>query len=219
MFQAPLNNVIVKVASKFLKEANRFLKEDIMNPGSQLSIADYVQIVGEVVSVPKNISNKREYNGFSTVDIRPGDTAIFSYSVIYNYTIREDGEVIFKNRVYYNGEEYFMVDIQHIYAVIRDEQIRMQNGYVMIGKMEASPLILLAPETKKLASSAQAVITHIGRCLTTEKPIDAMPGDIIFYNPNKIITYKLKEKDFGILKQSHILGKKIPDYKNFASVI
>lgn len=219
MFQAPLNNVVVKVSSKFLQGPNRFLKEDVMNPSSRVNPADFVQIVGEIVSIPRKVSNGLGYEGFSLIDMKIGDTAIFSYSIIYNYKVDENDEVIFKNRAYYNGEEYFTADIQHIYAVIRGEQIRMQNGYVMVGKMEVPRLILLSPETKKLVSSAQAVVTHIGRCLTTEKPIDVMPGDTVFYNPNKIITYKLNGKDFGILKQSHILGKKIPDYKNFASVI
>lgn len=218
MFQAPLNNIVVKVASKFLMGPNRFLREDILNPSSRINPADYTQIVGEVVSLPKKISNRRDYAGYSTVDIRVWDTVIFSYQVIYNYTIEED-EVIYKNRVYYNGEEYFTADIQHIYAVIRDAQIRMQNGYIMVGEMEAPPMILLSPETKKEVSSAKAVVTHIGRCLTTEKPIDVMPGDTVYYNPNKIMTYQIFDKQFGILKQSHILGKKIPDYKDFAHVI
>lgn len=218
MFQAPFNNVIVKVTSKFLIGPNRFLREDILNPDSRLNMADYVQIVGEIVSIPKKISNTLGYGGYSLADIRIGDTAIFSYSVIYNYKVDENGEVIFKNMVYYNAEEYFSADIQYIYAVIRNEQIRMQNGYVMVAGIEKPPLILLSAETKKLVSSAQSIVTHIGRCLTTEKPIDVMPGDTVYFNSNKVITYQLNDKSFGILKQSHILGKKIPDYENFVLV-
>lgn len=215
MFQAPLNKLVIKVASKFLMGPNRFLREDVMNPSSRINPADYVQIVGEVVSIPRKIGDRVEYAGYSTVDIRPGDTAIFSYQVIYNYTVIED-EVIFKNMVYYNGEEFFIADIQHIYAVIRNKQIRMQNGYVMIAEPE-KPLIILPTEIQK--SSTQSIVTHIGRCLTTEKPIDVMPGDTVYFNQNKLMTYQMNNKSFGVLRQSDIFGKKISNYEKFASVI
>lgn len=227
MLQSTINNIIIKVKTKWIDNFDNILRMAALNPQSMLNPADYVQIRGEVVSIPKSISKRIDYEGYSTSDIRVGDTAIFSNQVIGTTTqLEPDAEPVFKNRLYYNGEEYFMSDIQHIYAVVRNRQIRMQNGYVMVADMEKPPLIILATQTKKSISSAQAKLTHIGRCLTTETPIDAMPGDTVFYNPNKLLIYQVPQYDmgknigsipFGILKQSHILGKQIPDYKNFAS--
>jgi len=219
MFQSPSNNIVIKVKTKWIDNFDNILRMAALNPQSMLNPADYVQIRGEVVSIPKSISKRKDYEGYSLSDIRVGDTAIFSNQVISTTTqLEPEAEPVYKNRVYYNGEEYFMADIQHIYAVVRNKQIRMQNGYVMVTDMEKPPLIIMATQTKKLISSAQAVITHIGRSLTTERPIDAMPGDTVYFNPSKLLNYQMNGIPFGILKQSHILGKKIPDYKNFATI-
>lgn len=220
MFRSPTNNIIVKCKTKYIGNFINVLKGAAINPYSMLNPSDYVNIIGEVVSVPKSISNRKDYAGYSTADIRIGDTAIFSNLVIGTTTqLEPEAEPVFKNMVYYNAEEYFTADIQHVYAVIRNEQIRMQNGYIMVTDMAKPPLIILATQTKKLISAAQALVTHIGRSLTIEKPLDIMPGDTVFYNPNKLTIYQIQGKPFGILRQSHVLGKKIPDYKNYAAII
>lgn len=219
MFQSPMNNVIVTVKTKYIENFLNVLKGAAINHGSMLNQADYVNIIGTVVSVPKAISQKRDYVGYSASDIRVGDTVIFSHAVIYDFLqLEPEAEPIYKNMIWYRGKEYFAADIQHIYAVVRDEQIRMQNGYLMLEDMQKPPLIILSKSTRRLISSAQATLKCIGRPLTTEHNIDVVPGDTVFYNPAKLRIYQVKGKTFGILRQRDVLGREVVPYKKLSQI-
>src|ERR1700761_2075071 len=142
MIQAPINSVLVKIKDVFLKRVSDIVKVSASEVhSSKLNPADLVQIVGEVVSVPKGIShNKRGYEGYSISDIRPGDMAIFRYDVVFAFT---GDKQKFKNMFYYKGKEYWVCDIVKLFAVIRRGEIRMQNGYCMIEGMSNDHAIIL----------------------------------------------------------------------------
>jgi hypothetical protein len=109
MFKAPINNLVVTVETKYVKNFTSILRMAAIQNGSSVDPSDYVNIMGKVVSVPKAISDRREYAGFSAHDILPGDTAIFSHEVIYSFSqVEPDAEPIYKNSVWYNGTEYFV---------------------------------------------------------------------------------------------------------------
>ncbi len=217
MFQSPANNVIVKVKTKYIANFENMLKAAAINHGSMINQADYVNIVGEVVSIPRSISNKREYIGYSTDDIRVGDTAIFSHAVIYDFLqLEPEAEPIYRNMIWYKGKEYFAADIQHIYAVVRDEKIRMQNGFLMLENMEKPPMIILSKATRRAISSAQATLKCIGRPLTTERNIDVVPGDTVYYNPQKLRLYQINGLPFGILRQKEVLGRSVASYQKLS---
>lgn len=217
MFQSAENKVIVKFETKWISNMTSIARLSSIQNGSSIEPADYCNIICEVVSVPKSVSDARDYKGFSTSDIRIGDTAIVSHSVIYSFSqLEPEADPIYRNMVWYKGEEFFAADVRHIYATIRNDNIRMQNGYLMIGEMQKPPLIILSNVTKRSISAAQATLTHIGRPLTTERNIDVVPGDTIFYNPNKVVIYQVKGKPFGILRQKDVLGREIAPYKKIS---
>lgn len=220
MFQSAQNNVVVKFERKYIKNFTNIMRLSAIQNNTSIEPADMVNIVGEVVSVPKFIStDKREYKGFSQHDIKKGDTVILSHSVIFDFELTSsDDTPVFKNEVYYKTKEFFVADITHIFAVVRDGKIRMQNGYVMVGEIESPSLIILSQFTKRSISAASAIITNIGKSLTHKPRIDAEVGDTVYYNPNKIQLYQVNGKPFGILRQQDILGKKIPDYQELAAM-
>lgn len=219
MFQSALNNIVVKFERKYIKNFTNIMRIAAIQNNTSVEPADMVNIVCEVVSVPKSISDKRDYKGFSTMDIRPGDTAIVSHSVIFDFELTSSADTpVFKNEVYYKTKEYFVADITHVFAVIRGGIVRMQNGYIMTHDMEKPPLIILSQFTKRSISAASAIVTHIGKPLTHLKRVDVEHGDTVYYNPNKIQLYQVNGKPFGILRQQDILGKKIPDYQELASM-
>lgn len=219
MFQSAINNVVVKFDRKYIKNFTSIMKMAAIQNNTSIEPADCVNIVAEVVSVPKSISNKHEYTGFWAGDIRAGDTVILSHLVIFDFelTASEDTPV-YKNEVYYKTKEFFVADIRHIFAVIRDGIVRMQNGYVMVEEMQKPPLIILSQFTKRSISAASAVVSHIGKALTHQKRIDVEHGDTVFYNPNKIQLYQVNGKPFGILRQSDILGKKVASYEELTAL-
>jgi len=206
MFQHSLNNVIIKIKHKYIGNITDIMKVAAIQNNSSVQIADIVNIVGEVVSVPLEISTwRREFKGFSARDIKVGDTAIFSHDVIHNFTPNESTELpIFKNSFWYKDAEYWKCNIIHLYAVIRNEEIRMQNGYVMVGNMEKPSGLILPQRAKKMTNTATATVSHIEMNPTIKR------GDKIYFNPNKLRLYQIDGKPFGILKKSQILGR---DYR------
>lgn len=203
MFKAPLNKVVVTVETKYVRNFTSILKMAAIQNDTSIEPADYVNIVGKVVSVPKKISKKREYTGFTADDILPGDTVIFSHSVIYDFCqLDPEAEPIYRNLVWYKGVEFFVADITHIFAVIRDDKIRMQNGYVMLTDMQQPPKIILNAATKRRISAYEATVSQV------QRGKDYVQGDTVFYNPNKLRLYQINGKPFGILKDADILGVK-----------
>lgn len=211
MIQSPENNVIVKVKTKYIGNISKILQLSSIQNGASVDSVDLVNIMGEVVSLPRTISNKIGYEGFSTNDIQVGDTAIFSYSIIHDFVIpAEDAEPIYRNRLMHNGEEYFLADITKIFGVIRDGEIKMINGYAMTGTFTESTLVL--PSTlKKLKKAAETEVMHYENSKTTEAPIDINQGDIVYFNSMTAQKYQINNKHFSIITQNKIFGKLISD--------
>lgn len=212
MIQSTLNNVYVRIKSRYIRNFTKILRMAAIQNNTSIEAADFVNIVGEVVSVPMEISTwKREYRGYSAKDIRVGDTAIFSNLVVYNFVQKDpEAEPIFKNSFWYNGEELWRVDVQNLYAVVRDGEIRMQNGYVMVGEMEKPSPIILSQHTKKKAiTAAKAIVTDIEMNPVIKR------GDTIYYSPNHIRLHQINEKPFGILRMNQVLGSERRLIKKF----
>jgi hypothetical protein len=220
MINCPIDNVVVQVETKYHKNFSNMIKRANMNPGSQINPADYVQVVGRVISVPDEITNRLDYKGFTTNDIYPDDIAIFRYDVIYDFLEGEEsGDPIYKNMVWMKGKEYFLADIQKIFGVIRAGEIIMVNGYCMVENYTPPPKIILPQHLKNTIRSASATLTNIGRPLSHMKCIGAQPGDVVYFNPNILQKYEINGKSFGILTQKQILGRKVASYSDIQSFI
>lgn len=208
MLIAPFNNIIVQVATKYISNISNILKVAAIENNSSVDSTDIVNIVGTVISIPKSITTEiRGYEGFSTKDIQVGDTAIFRFDVIHAFksTSAEQG-IVYKNRIWYNGKEYWLCDIQKVFGIIRNEEIKMVNGYVMLTDFEPKKIILPA-HMRNVRGTQQSKIMHIGSSKITEKQISATMGDTVFFNPNLAAKYQIKGKPFRIIQQDKILGK------------
>lgn len=206
---SPSNKVIVTVKHKYIGNISDLLKRASIQNNSSVDPTDVVNIVGEVVSVPKMVIDKFGLQGFSTADIQVGDLAIFSHQVIYSFHEQEAGkDPVYKNRIWHEGKEYFAADISLIYGVIRNEEIIMINGYVMLRPFQESKIILSAG-SKIAKGTVKCQIMHIGGALNNEPKIDAKQGDWAYFNPMIATKYQINNKPFVIVPQSHILGVNI----------
>jgi len=211
MIQSPVNNVIVKVKTKYIGNISKILQLSAIQNGSSVDSVDLVNIMGEIVSLPRTVSDKIGYVGFSTKDLQVGDTAIFSYSIIHDFVIpAEDADPIYRNRFMYKGEEYFLADITKIFGVIRDEEIIMVNGYVMASEFSESNFVLPA-SLKKIKKAAETNVMHIGYPKTEETSIDVDNGDKIYFNSITAQKYQINQKPFSIIQQNKIFGKEVLD--------
>jgi co-chaperonin GroES (HSP10) len=111
----------------------------------------------------------------------------------------------------YQGKEYFLCDIRNLFGVIRDGEIIMVNGYVMLSEYEKNKIIV-APGIKSAKKAKSSNIMHIGQNRKHLVPIQANNGDLVYYNPDKAQHYEINEKKFIILQQDKIFGKEIKDY-------
>jgi co-chaperonin GroES (HSP10) len=211
MIQSPVNNVIVKVKTKYIGNISKILQLSAIQNGSSVDSVDLVNIMGEIVSLPRTVSDYIGYKGFSTKDMQVGDTAIFSYSIIHDFVIpEEDADPIYRNRMMYKGEEYFLADITKIFGVIRDGEIIMVNGYVMSSEFSDSNFVLPA-SLKKIKKAAETNVMHIGYPKKEESNIDIQSGDKIYFNSMTAQKYQINQKPFSIIQQNKIFGKEVLD--------
>lgn len=209
MLQATLNNIFVKVNTKYIGNMTDIMRLSAIQDNASVDGSDLVNIIGDVVSVPLKIENKREYKGFTTDNIQEGDIAIFSYLVISEIVaIPDKDDVNFKNRIWYEGEEYFAVDITRVFGVIRNGEIIMQNGYVMTTIPEESKIIL-PPHLRRIKKSAKCKVMNTGFPKTNKSSIEISIGDTVYCNPGAFQKYQIKDKKFCIITQNNIIGKKV----------
>lgn len=206
MFQPIQNKILVKVNHTFTKNATDIQRLAALENNTTIDPADYVTICGEIVALPKTISNTKEYEGYSLDGIFVGDTAIFSYQVIYNLQYyAEQDKIVYKNEIIYEGQRYFQVDISLLFGVIQGGQIKMLNGWVMLDEYPAS-LIVLDNQSKKMRGTVTSEINYIGSSRKHEKTIRAKRGDLAYFSPFYPQHYQINGKRFIILPQKHILG-------------
>ena len=206
MIVSPLNKIILSIGAKYCKNFSDIAKRAAIADNASVHLEDLVKIQGEVVSIPKSISNDRWHDGFSTKDIQVGDTAIFSHSIVYDwYQNVHMGDPLYKNLISIQGKEFWMADITKVYAVIRDGEIKMINGYVMAEPFEKD-LIFTTAKSKKMKGVKSSKIMHIGNPREGKNPIQAKQGDNIYYSPSIPIPYQINDKPFIILQQHQVLG-------------
>jgi co-chaperonin GroES (HSP10) len=203
-FKSGTTNVIVKVKSKFTQTFDKMIAMANLYQGSQVNPADYVNIVGEVVAVPRSVKKRMDYEGFSPKDIQVGDQAIFSYQVIYNLEELLNGKFKYLNQLNYKKDEVFLADITNIFAVIRDEEIIMVNGYVMLQDISEPSKLILVTQKRVTPNAVSATVVAIGNPLTNQKPIDVQVNEKVLLDFRKVQHYQIKDQKFGIVQQRHI---------------
>jgi len=203
-FKSGSTTVILKVKSKFTQNFDKMIAMANLYQGSQVNPADYVNIVGEVVAVPRSVKKRMDYDGFSPKDIQVGDQAIFSYEVIYNLEELQNGKFAYKNQLNYKKDEVFLADITNIFAVIRDEEIIMVNGYVMLQDISEPSKLILVTEKRVTPNAVSATVVAIGNPLTNQKPIDVQANEKVLLDFRKVQHYQINDQKFGIVQQRHI---------------
>lgn len=203
MLVAAQNNCFIQVKSAYTKSNSDILRIASIQDISSVDLADYAQITGVIVSIPDNVT----IEGFTTKDITVGDIAIFRYDLVHDFK-QVDDEIKFRHRVWYDAQEYWSCSIEKIFGVIRDDEIIMINGYVMLYDFKEPKLYSIAG-FKRSRKTQTSRVMHIGYPREGQNHIPIYENDNVFFDAKKTAKYKIGDKSFRIIQQKDILGKQV----------
>jgi co-chaperonin GroES (HSP10) len=121
---------------------------------------------------------------------------------------RTDG-ASFKNLIEYNGEQYWKVDYNHVFALRRNGQIMMVGGYVFVEPVSEIPqsglIHLLRPIKAENEATARVLVVNEPR--KGQKDLGIKPMDIVLYDRRYAQQYNVFGKDVLVLKHYQVLAK------------
>lgn len=207
---APLNNCFVTIEKKF-HDSTTFESGITLYHDTTFHPEEHAMLRGQIVSLPTGVQIRADYEGMTLDGLQPGDDILMRYDVVFAYSDQPDRSTpLYKNMLWLDGEEYWRVDIQKIFAVVRDGMYHMLNGYVMVEQYieERSHSFLIIPKAyRKIPAATIMVIRHIGEPAAGLRPVALKAGDRIVCMPGVAQPYRINDDKFWILKQSHIVGK------------
>jgi hypothetical protein len=198
---SPQNKIIVKIERKYYDQI-KFRSGIVLYKDTSAHPEDNACIEGTVISVPRSIICRPDYDGY-VCDIEPGCKILMRYDVIYSYTNQPDRDTpVYKNLLYYEGQEYWQVDIQQIFAVVADIATRMLNGYIQCRQVDDCATytgLMVVPFKMEAPDDLYKVIY-------SDTPGIAS-NDIIITYPSVAQRYQIDEEVFYILRSRHVLAK------------
>lgn len=211
---APVSNVIVTLEKKFYDSIT-------FESGVKLHIdpswhpEEYAMLTATVVSAPKGLIERFDYKGMS-INMQPGDQLLVRYDLVFGYTNQPDRDTpVYKNLILiHDGEkyqEYWLCDLQKVFAIIRDGEYIMQNGYVLLDSIleqegTKSNYLILPDSVTKKQSNSSGIVRAIGAPLQHQPQYCVEPGDKVYIIPGTIQHYRIDNNTFLICKQSHLLA-------------
>jgi co-chaperonin GroES (HSP10) len=167
---------------------------------------------GRVVRVPRQISN-HHYLSLINTEVREGDILYFHFNSILEDT-----------RVQLDAFErpHYLVHMENIFAIIRDGAIIMFGDRVLCEPIFDDDVVTLEDglRVKKSESGIitdvnighnmkRARIAHIGSGLNDRKSVDAMVGDIIFYDVDADFENEIEGRKYFCMLQDDLLMREI----------
>lgn len=192
--QCPLHNYTVSIDKAFMDEVKttsgvRLYRDTTFNP------EQYAQTNGTVMALPRY--SKQD------LDVKIGDQVFFSFMVVMDWEQRERDTPVHRNLIFYNQEKHWRVDASQIYFRVRNDEIEMMNGYLLMNILEepAASSKLIVPEyLKKQKMTGRAQVIKSGNPAVST-------NDIVYFDHRFVETYELWGKEYFILKSERILAK------------
>lgn len=211
---APLNNYIVTLDQKYYDTV-------VFESGVKLHFdpswqpQEHAMLEATVVSAPEGIIDRFDYRDMS-IGGATGDRMLVRYDLVFNYFDQPDRDSpIHKNLMLLYEEtaqrfqEYWVCDVQKVFAIKRNNSYLMQNKYVMLEpvtetKGDFSDLIIRPDSLKTQTVKHKAIIKAIE---PNENNLKA--GDMVYLNGKVVQCYQINRQSFHICKQSHIVAKAV----------
>jgi co-chaperonin GroES (HSP10) len=167
---------------------------------------------GKVVAVPRAISKDHYMLKLIKDIILVGD-------IIYTHfnSILPDTKIELKIA----EKPYYLVNMEQIFAIVRDGQIRMYGGRVLAEPIFDSDIDDLGglkvrktqagiiSELNVKHNFKKATLTHIGNPLEGERKTDVAAGDVIFYEKDSDFENEIEGKNYFCMMQEDIQMKEV----------
>ena len=198
MLKCPVNKLLVTIEKKYQDKSGNLFIDTSFHP------EEYSTLKGIVHSVP-DILGDEYWRGKTDMIIRVGDEVWFSYGVIYDYKRYENKETpSYKNLVTYAGQEYWKVDYNEVFCIVREGKILIPTEYILLEPVSdvsdnrlASGLIVSKNETYQ----------DRGRVVAAGSWIDCKQGDIIPLEQQYIQKYNMFGKPHYIVPARRLIAK------------
>jgi hypothetical protein len=142
---APINSLYVTIEKKF-QETITFDSGVTLYKDTSFHPEESVMLKAKVVSVPRAIQQRYDYRGFDTDIPYVGATILMRYDVIFRYKEQPDRSTpIYKNLVFYGGQEYWRVDIQQALGIFIGGKLYGLNHYIICEPVGAETNNLIIP--------------------------------------------------------------------------
>lgn len=128
-----------------------------------------------------------------------------------NFTFAGDDNLVYKNLLPYDGQDYWMVNYLEAKGVKRDGEIIMLAGNVLCEAPEESTGFELDENkllhTVKKVDKSVLTVVATGKPLKNEPEIEIKPGDRIKVNATHVQKYTVWGKEYAMIDQRSIFGK------------
>lgn len=150
----------------------------------------YAQTNGLVTGLPR----------FNELDVTTGDQIYFSYQVVEDKIQRDRDTDVHKNLLFRKGKKVWLVAPELIYFRVRNDQLQMLNGYVLLDMIEEeTKSALIVPDyLKKVKVVGQARVVAAK---------NYQKGEVIMFDKRFVETYELFGKEYYILNENRILAR------------
>jgi co-chaperonin GroES (HSP10) len=204
---APENNVILKMPKAFYNSFT--FKSGVMIYFDPMwSPEEYAMLEGTVVSVPRSIIKRKDYDGITLDHLQRGDKVLVRYDVAFAFASQPDKDTIrFKNERWWDQTSYWNADIKKIFCIVRGEERIMLNKYVLCDIVTdilpnmMSDLIIRPESERTVVRLDRARVRAIG-----ENNLDVTPGDMVYFSPNIPQVYSINQEKFIIISERHIMA-------------
>lgn len=121
-----------------------------------------------------------------------------------------DTDVIYKNQLWVDEQDFWLVDFMEILAVKRNDEIIMLAGNVLLEKQNEEQVYKVGPGRQLYlvtkVDEGRSKVVSIGKNLKDEPDIGVKAGDIVRFDQRIIQKYELWGENYLIVQQSQILG-------------
>lgn len=226
----PKNIVLVKLEKKSETEyvfgnghVIHLMTEEMGYRDGSYNPNNYVRIYGEVAAIPDALGkggkeesdpvwvyeNEAKYIDAIVPEVEKGDRIYFYYNAINEYNLLE-----------WEGNMYYKVSYTQIICTVRDSEIIMIGGHVLLtpyygegiveenieghkvfGKKTAAGLFLPVAKPEKL----KGVVHYVGTPLIGEEEI-VQRGDLVCFTQNSDIKNNIEGHEYYTMRQHEILA-------------